>query len=92
MLGLKNLTMDRLTTAFMVISAAMVIFALSGSASSPSTTMLLIWIVSALVLIGVWIAVAVELYKRFFGGGEDRQEHQPAEGSSHQHNSRQAGN
>ena len=67
MLGLKNLTFDRLTTAFMVISAAMVIFALSGSVGSPSTTMLFIWIVAALVLIGVWIAVAVELFKRFFG-------------------------
>lgn len=72
MLGLKNLTMDRLTTVFMVISAAMMIFALSGSISgSASTTMLFIWIAVALVLIGVWIAVAVELYKRFFGGGRD---------------------
>lgn len=67
MLGLKNLTMDRLTTAFMVVSAAMVMFALSGSVGSPSTTMLFIWILCALVLIGVWIAVAYEVFKRFFG-------------------------
>ena len=71
MLGLKNLTFERLTTVFMVISAAMMIFALSGSIASPSTTMLFIWIVAALVLIGVWTAVAVELCKRFFFGGED---------------------
>ena len=68
MLGLKNLTFDRLTTVFMVISAAMVIFAASGSIGSPSTTTLFIWIVAALVLIGVWIATAYELFKRFFGG------------------------
>lgn len=75
MLGLKNLTMDKLTTAFMVISAAMAIFALSGAAGgSASTTMLFIWIVVALVLIGVWVAVAVEVFKRFFGsGGRDEE-------------------
>ena len=74
MLGLKNLTFERLTTVFMVISAAMMIFALSGSVGSPSTTMLFIWIVVALVLIGVWIAVAVELFKRFFGGNDPSSE------------------
>ena len=75
MLGLKNLTFDRLTTAFMVISAAMMIFAVAGGAGgSSSTTMLLVWIVCALVLIGAWITVAVEIYKRFFGGGERRED------------------
>lgn len=67
MLGLKNLTFDKLTTVFMVISAAMVVFAASGSIGSPSTVMLFIWIVAALVLIVVWIATAYELFKRFFG-------------------------
>ena len=68
MLGLKNLPLNKLTTAFMVISAAMMIFALSGSVGgSPSTTMLFIWIAVALVLLGVWAAVAVEIFKRFFG-------------------------
>ena len=76
MLGLKNLTMERLTTAFMVISAAMMIFALSGSVGGgASTTMLFIWIAVALVLIGVWIAVAVEVFKRFFGDGDRSEEH-----------------
>ena len=74
MLGLKNLTFDTLTTVFMVISAAMVIFAASGSVGSPSTVMLSIWIVVALVLIGVWIAVAVELFKRFFGANNPSSE------------------
>ena len=74
MLGLKNLTFDKLTTVFMVISAAMVVFAASGSIGSPSTVMLFIWIVAALVLIGVWIAVAVELFKRFFGGNDPSSE------------------
>ena len=68
MLVLKNLPLNKLTTIFMVISAAMMIFAASGSVGSPSPTTLFIWIVAALVLIGVWIATAYEIYKRFFGG------------------------
>lgn len=79
MLGLKNLPMNKLTTAFMVISAAMVIFAATAPADSASTTMLFIWIVVALVLIGVWIAVAVEIYKRFFGSGRRAEDQSSSE-------------
>ena len=61
MLGLKNLLMNKLSIAFMVVSAAMVIFAASAPANSASTTTLFIWITCALVLIGVWIAIAVEV-------------------------------
>lgn len=75
MLGLKNLPLNKLTTAFMVISAAMMIFALSGSVGgSSSTTMLFIWIAVALVLIGVWVTVAVEVFKRFFGRNDPPRE------------------
>ena len=69
MLGLKNLSLDKLTTVFMVVSAAMMIFAVAGAAGgSASTTMLVVWIVAALVLLGVWAVIAIELCKRFFGG------------------------
>ena len=67
MMGLNNLPLNKLTTAFMVLSAAMVIFAATAPYDSPSTTMLGVWVVVALVLIGVWIATAYEIYKRFFG-------------------------
>lgn len=70
MFGLKNLPMDKLTTAFMVVSAAMVVFGIAlAPPDSASNTMFVIWIVGALVLIGVWIAVGIEVVRRFFGGG-----------------------
>lgn len=70
MLGLKNLPMNKLTTAFMVVSAAMVVFGIALAPSdSASNTMFVIWIVGALVLIGVWIAVGIEVVRRFIGGG-----------------------
>lgn len=75
MLGLKNLPLNKLTTAFMVISAAMMIFAVAGSTGgSTSTTMLFIWIACALVLFAVWAAVAYEVFKRFFGGNDSATE------------------
>lgn len=74
MLGLKNLPMNKLSTAFMVISAAMVIFAASAPADSASTAMLGVWVVVALVLIGVWLATAYEIYKRFFGRDDSQGE------------------
>lgn len=75
MLGLKNLPMNKLSTAFMVISAAMMIFAAAGSGASSSISALLLWIVCALVLIGVWIAIAYEIFKRFFGDRERSEDH-----------------
>lgn len=73
-MGLKNLALNKLTSAFMVISAAMMIFAVAGGAGgSSSTAMLFIWIVCALVLFGVWVVVAYEIYKRFFGGHDRRE-------------------
>lgn len=80
MLGLKNLPMNKLTTAFMVISAAMVIFAATSPADSAPTTTLFIWIACALVLIGVWITIAVEVFKRFFGGGGRNEDRDPQPG------------
>lgn len=74
MLGLKNLSDSRLSTAFMVVSAVMFI---SGLAFVPpegaSIAIVGIWIMGVLALIGVWIAVAVELARRFFGNGSSRQ-------------------
>lgn len=68
MLGLKNLPMDKLTTAFMVVSAAMVVFGIAlAPADSASNAMFVVWILGALVLIGVWVAVGIEVFKRFFG-------------------------
>lgn len=75
MLGLKNLAMNKLTTAFMVVSAAMVVFGIAlAPPDSASNTMFVMWIVGALVLIGLWIAVGVEVIKRFFGDGGQRDE------------------
>lgn len=69
MLGLKNLPMNRLTTAYMVVSAAMIVFALAlAPADSAALTSFVLWILGALILIGVWVAVGVEISKRFFGG------------------------
>lgn len=74
MLGLKNLPMNKLTTAFMVVSAAMVLFGLALTpADSAPVTVFVIWIAGALMLIGLWIAIAIEVFKRFLGSG-DRQE------------------
>lgn len=101
MLGLKNLPINKLTTAFMAISAAMVIFAASAPANSASTTMLSIWTVCALVLIGMWSAVAIEIFKSFFGGGDRRENHHGEQsrkksststGTGSERGSRQAGN
>lgn len=70
MLGLKNLPMNKLTTAFMVVSTAMVVFALALAPSDgASTSTFIVWIAGALVLIGAWIAVVIEVFKRFLGGG-----------------------
>lgn len=76
MLGLKNLPMNKLSTAFTVVSAAMVVFALAlAPADSASVTTFVIWIVGALVLIGGWIAVGFEVARRLFGGN-GRNEHE----------------
>jgi Sec-independent protein secretion pathway component TatC len=62
---IRNVPRHRLLTAFMVISAAMVVFALAlAPADTASTTTFLIWIAGALVMLGVWVAVAIELARR----------------------------
>jgi hypothetical protein len=76
MFGLKHLPMNKLTTAFMAVSAAMVLFRLVlAPGDSATTTTQLTWIMGALVLIGLWIAVGFELARRFLGnpGGGERQ-------------------
>lgn len=75
MLGLKSLPTNKLTTAFMVVSAAMIVFALAlAPADGASISAFVLWIVGALVLIGVWIAVGIEVTRRFFGGGRNPEE------------------
>lgn len=69
--GLRNLPMNKLNTAFMLVSAAMIVFAVAlAPAESASFATLIVWIAGALVLIGVWAAVGVEVVKRLFGGGQ----------------------
>lgn len=74
MLGLKNVPMDKLTTAFMVVPPAMVVFVLAlAPADSAPLTVFVIWILGALVILGLWIAIVVEGLKRFFRSDDRRQ-------------------
>lgn len=76
MLGLRNLPTNKLSTAYTVVSAAMVVFALAlAPADRTSVTTFVIWIVGALVLTGVWIAVGFEVARCLFGGN-GRNEHE----------------
>jgi Sec-independent protein secretion pathway component TatC len=62
--GLKNISTSGLNKAFLVVSAAMVLIGLVlVPGDGASTTTLLIWIMGALVLIGMWIAIGFELVR-----------------------------
>jgi hypothetical protein len=88
MLGLKNLSMNKLTTAYMVVSAAMIVFALAlAPADSASVTAFVLWLAGALVLLGAWIAVGIEVFKRFFGDTSGRDEHTGRPNCTDEHSS-----
>lgn len=73
MFGLKELSLNRLTTAFMVVSAALLVLGLAlVPADGASISTLVLWIAGAIVLLGVWVVVAVEIWKRRFGADEGR--------------------
>lgn len=68
--GLKNVPTKKLTTALVVISAAMVILAVAlAPADNAAIPMSLAWVLGAVALTGAWIVVAIEISKRLFGGG-----------------------
>lgn len=71
MLGLKHLSINRLAVSLLAVSAALMVFAFAAPEGG-SITGLLAWIVGALVLLGLWTVVALEVFKRRFGAGGGR--------------------
>lgn len=69
--GLQNASNNKLASAFMAVSLAMVLL---GTALTPSdgasVTANLVWIGGAVALVGAWVVLGVELVRRFFGGGD----------------------
>ncbi len=68
--GIKHLSANRLALALLLMSAALLLMGLTAPASGSVTT-LITWLAGALVLLGVWAALALEVFRRYFtpGGG-----------------------
>lgn len=71
MFGMKHLSSNRLAGSLLAVSAALVVLAFAAPEAGTVAT-LLTWLVGALVLVGVWAVVALEVLRRYFGAGEGR--------------------
>lgn len=69
MFGMKNLSTNRLAGSLLVVSAALLVLVFAAPEAGSVTT-LLTWLIGALVLLGVWAVVALEVARRYFGGGD----------------------
>lgn len=68
MFGLKDLSMNRLAMALLTVSAALLIIGFAAPEAGSIST-LLTWLVGALMLLGIWTVVALELARRYFTPG-----------------------
>jgi hypothetical protein len=71
--GIKHLPANRLALTLLLVSAALLLMGLTAPVSGPVNTLIL-WLVGALVLLGVWVALALEAFRRYFTPGGGRPE------------------
>lgn len=71
MFGLKELSLNKLATALMGVSAMLMLLGFAAPEDGSVST-LLTWLVGALLLLGVWVLMLLETLKRYFGPGEGR--------------------
>lgn len=70
----RDLELNVRTVGYIERQDYWVVFGLAlAPADSAAVTVSVIWIVGALVLLGLWIATAIEVLKRFFSSGDRRQ-------------------
>ena len=68
MFGLRTLRKKRVLDVFLILSIIMMVYATAlAPADDAPTTLFVLWIAGALLLLASWILSAVELAKRYLG-------------------------
>lgn len=68
MFGLKSLSTNLLAGILLVVSALLMAFAFAAPEAGSVAT-LVMWLVSVLVLLGIWAVLLLEVGRRYFGSG-----------------------
>lgn len=64
MFGMKNLSTNRLAGSLLAVSTALLVLAFVAPEAASVAT-LLSWLVGALLLLGVWAVLALEVARRY---------------------------